>query len=314
MTDRDSAPVSATTTRRILLVGHTGRADAVEAAFRVAELLADEGVQPVLERDTADELRAIDAVRLPGSTLVLGEDCDLDEVEIAVVLGGDGTILRAAEVVRPSGVPIIGVNLGHVGFLAESERDSVAYTLRRVLDRDYTVEERMALSLRVEIGDAVIAEDWALNDASIEKADRAKMVEVVIEVDDQPLSAFGCDGVIFSTPTGSTAYSFSAGGPIVWPTVEALLLVPISAHALFSRPIVVAPTSVLAVELNPRGPGGIMWCDGRRQVVIPAGARVVATRSPHAVRLARLHLAPFSKRLVDKFRLPTAGWRGTAAT
>lgn len=298
--------------RRILIVGHTGRSDAVEAAFRVAELLDREHVQPVLERATADELRAIDPARLPASTLVLVEDCDIESVEIAVVLGGDGTILHAAEVVRPSGVPIIGVNLGHVGFLAESERDSLAYTLRRVLDRDYVVEERMTLGLRVELDGAVIGEDWALNDASVEKADRAKMIELVTEVDAQPLSSFGCDGVIFSTPTGSTAYSFSAGGPIVWPTVDALLMVPISAHALFARPVVVAPTSVLAVELNPSGSAGIMWCDGRRQLELPAGSRVVATRSDSPVRLARLHLAPFSKRLVEKFRLPTAGWRGPA--
>lgn len=297
--------------RRVLVVGHTGREDAIEAAFRVVGHLHGAGVVPVFQPSTAEDLARIATGRVPESSEVLGQDCEAGDLEIAVVLGGDGTILAAAELVRGAQVPIIGVNLGHVGFLAESERDSLPATMRRVLARDYTVEERLALCVQVEVDGRIVHENWALNEASVEKANRAKMLEVVVEVDGQPLSSFGCDGVILSTPTGSTAYSFSAGGPVVWPSVEALLLVPNSAHALFAGPIVVGPDSVLAVEIVPRTrERGVLWCDGRRSFELPAGARIEATRSPEPVRLARLHQAPFSRRLVDKFQLPTTGWRG----
>ena len=299
--------------RRILVIVHTGRDAAVDAAFRAIEFLDRNGVVPVLESTTARELAERESARLPGALLVLEETCELRDVELAVVLGGDGTILHAAEVVRSANVPILGINLGHVGFLAESESDTLPDAMQRALARDYAVEERMTLDLTVWQGQQLLARDWALNDASIEKMNRARMLEVVIGVDGQPLSSFGCDGVIFSTPTGSTAYSFSAGGPIVWPGVDAMLMVPISAHALFARPIVVGTSSKLEVEIIPRtGSWGIMWCDGRRHVDVPPGARVEATTSAKPVRLARLHDAPFSKRLVDKFRLPIEGWRGPA--
>ncbi len=203
------------------------------------------------------------------------------------------------------------MNLGHVGFLAEAERENLTSTVERALARDYEVEERMTLAVRVKVGTEVVYETWALNEASIEKASRERSLEVAVEVDVRPLSTFGCDGVVISTPTGSTAYSFSAGGPVVWPSVDALLMVPLSAHALFARPLVVGPESALAVELLERSDGrGVLWCDGRRTFDLPPGSRVVARRSSIPVRLARLSPGPFTDRLVNKFRLPVAGWRG----
>ena len=181
------------------------------------------------------------------------------------------------------------------------------------MDKDYTVEDRMAIDVQVWRGDQLTAQTWALNEAAIEKANRERMIEVVLEVDGRPVSSFGCDGVVLATPTGSTAYAFSSGGPVVWPEVEALLVAPISAHALFAKPLVVAPTSLLAVELLTRtDASGVLWCDGRRTVDLPPGARVEATRSDIPVRLARTHQTPFSERLVRKFELPTQGWRGPA--
>ena len=234
-----------------------------------------------------------------------------EDLELVVVLGGDGTILRAAELVRDAATPILGVNLGHVGFLAESERDDLGEAIGRGLARDYVVEERMTLAVRVKQGDEIVHEDWALNEATVEKASRERMLEVAIEVDRRPLSTFGCDGVVLSTPTGSTAYAFSGGGPVVWPTLDAMLMVPLSAHALFARPIVVGPDSAMAVELLRRTEGsGVLWCDGRRSFELQPGARVVVRRSPVPVRLARLHPGPFTDRLVNKFQLPVTGWRG----
>ncbi|HOA87657.1 MAG: NAD kinase [Microbacteriaceae bacterium] len=296
--------------RRILIVVHTGRPDSVDAAVRVHDLLVAAGAIPVMDGGQWDELGAGRA-RFPLAE-VLGRDTDIDGVELAIVLGGDGTILRAAEVTRGSAAPILGVNMGHVGFLAESERDDLDDAVQRVIARDYRVEERMALDVRVKSSaDEVIYSTWALNEATVEKASRERMLEVIIEIDQRPLSSFGCDGVIVATPTGSTAYNFSAGGPVIWPTVEAIALVPMAAHALFARPLVVGPEAAVAIELMERTAGrGVLWCDGRRSHELPPGARVVVRRSPEPVRLARLHAPAFTNRLVDKFRLPVEGWRG----
>ncbi len=235
----------------------------------------------------------------------------LDHCELVVVLGGDGTILRAAEIVRGTHVPLLGINLGHVGFLAESERDDLAFTVQRIAERRYDVEERMTLDVQVHLDGQLLSQTWAVNEASVEKANRERMIEVVLEVDGRPVTEFGCDGVVLATPTGSTAYAFSAGGPVVWPEVEALLLVPLSAHALFARPLVVAPTSVPAVEIVPGTPGqALLWCDGRRSYPLPPGARVEVRRSAIPIRLARLARPPFTDRLVAKFGLPVHGWRG----
>jgi len=297
--------------RHILVVSHTGRRDSLEAGVRVCRQLIDAGARPVLSADERRDL--LETAPDLGDVAVLGDDVGTSDLELVIVLGGDGTILRAAELVRGCAAPLLGVNLGHVGFLAESERDDLADAVSRVLARDYDVEERMTLSVRVKVDAQVIYESWALNEASVEKASRERMLEVVVEVDRRPLSTFGCDGVVMSTPTGSTAYSFSAGGPVVWPSLDAMLLVPLSAHALFARPLVVAADSSLAVEILERtGVPGVLWCDGRRAFDLPPGSRVVVRRSTVPVRLARLHHAPFTDRLVRKFDLPVTGWRGPA--
>lgn len=291
--------------RRVLFVGHTGRPEAVRAVRDAAQRLADAQVTVRVLADEAGDLS------LPGSVAVPSDPAAADGCELVVVFGGDGTLLRAAEIARPSRTPVLGVNLGHVGFLAESEPENLAATVDRVVGRDYTVEERMTLDVTVVVDGQVTSRGWALNEASVEKASRQRMLEVVIEVDGRPLSRWGCDGVVFATPTGSTAYAFSAGGPVVWPQVEALLLVPISAHALFARPLVASPGSVLAVEILSRSAeAGVLWCDGRRAVPLPFGARIEARRGADPVRLARLHTAPFTDRLVAKFDLPVNGWRG----
>jgi NAD+ kinase len=298
--------------RNILVVVHARRDDTVAAAQRVVAALRAAGAQPVLSADDHDELG--DALAPLGPVRTLGRDVRIEDVELAIVLGGDGTILRAAELVRDGTAPVLGINMGHVGFLAEIERDDMDDAVRRAIARDYRVEERLALQVRVkDAADRVIYDTWALNEATVEKASRERMLEVVIEIDGRPLSSFGCDGVVVSTPTGSTAYNFSAGGPVIWPTVEAIAVVPLSAHALFAKPLVVGPEHAVAIEVLERTNGfGVLWCDGRRSHDLPPGARVVVRRSDRPVRLARLHQAAFTDRLVRKFRLPVEGWRGPA--
>jgi NAD+ kinase len=295
--------------RRVLLLAHPGRAQAHDVACQLVDALSEHEIQVRLLPDEAEALGLADN---PHVSLAEGDDPSGD-CELVVVIGGDGTILRAAEVAHESGTPILGVNLGHVGFLAEAEYEDVSATIDAIVARRYTAEERLTIDVSVFRDGELVTRTFALNEASVEKAERERMLEVVVEVDGRPLSRWGCDGVVCATPTGSTAYNFSAGGPVVWPGVEALLMVPISAHALFARPLVVAPTSVLAVEvIAPAEASGVLWCDGRRTVELPPGARIEVRRGERPVRLVRLHEAPFTDRLVAKFGLSIEGWRGAS--
>ena len=233
--------------------------------------------------------------------------------ELMIVLGGDGTILRGAEWVMASDTPLLGVNLGHVGFLAEAESSEIDSIVERVVERSYRVEERFTIDLQVRNGDDVIWSSFAINEVSIEKSSRERMLEVLVEIDGRPLSRWACDGLLVSTPTGSTAYAFSAGGPVIWPGVDAFLVVPLSAHALFARPLVLGPSSRVVVELLAAAQTtGVLSCDGRRSVELGSGMEVEVVRGRHRLRLARLSEAPFTDRLVGKFGLRIEGWRGLA--
>jgi NAD+ kinase len=303
--------------RKVLLVTHTRRPEALAAALETCQQLVSAGITPVMLAADHTELLGYskDNSALPAGIQLLDEASNLNELEVAMVLGGDGTILKAAEIVREAEVPLIGINLGHVGFLAESERDGLAEAVERVVAKDYVVKERMALDVRVIVEGKEVYRTWALNEATVEKSERERMLEVVVEVEEHPLSSFGCDGIVIATPTGSTAYAFSAGGPVVWPSVEALLMVPLSAHALFARPLVIKPDALVAVEVLQRSAGhGVLWCDGRRTWQLPPGARVEVVKSAKPVLLARLRNSTFTDRLVKKFSLPVAGWRGSDET
>jgi len=306
--------------RYVLLVAHTGRLEAVTAAVEAVEQLVAAGLVPVMNSEQLVEIREFLQDRSTStdflkSVLELGAVIPEQDLELVMVLGGDGTILKAAEIVRESTTPLMGINLGHVGFLAESEREGLSHAVARVVAKDYLVKERFTLDVRVLVGGKEVYRTWALNEATVEKSAAERMLEVVVEIDRRPLSSFGCDGIIMATPTGSTAYAFSAGGPVVWPSVDAMLMVPLSAHALFSRPMVISPRSLLAVEVMDRSAGtGVLWCDGRRTHDLPVGARVEVSKSAKSVRLARLRQGPFTDRLVRKFSLPVTGWRGPEST
>ena len=284
----------------------------MEAANRLVHGLNAAGIVSVFP---PEDLPAIEP-RLAGAVAALDKPVrPEDGIELMVVLGGDGTILRGAEWVLEAAIPLLGVNLGHVGFLAEAESSEVDSIVARVVERSYTVEERFTIEVTLRhCGSAeVVWTSYAINEVSIEKASRERMLEVLVEVDGRPLSRWACDGMVVSTPTGSTAYAFSAGGPVVWPGVDAMLVVPLSAHALFARQLVLSPTSTVVVEVFDVSPThGVVWCDGRRSVELRTGMEIEVTRGAHRLRLARLSEAPFTDRLVHKFGLRVEGWRGAA--
>lgn len=302
--------------RTVLLVVHTGRAEATETARRVKKALGANGIAlRVLSTEAVDRGSlhlAPDDMRALGVEIeVVDADAHAAEgCELVMVLGGDGTFLRAAELARNAGIPVLGVNLGRIGFLAEAEAEAIDTVLEHVVSRDYRVEERLTLDAVVRVDGRIVDRGWALNDASLEKGPRLGVLGVLVEVDGRPVSMFGCDGMLVSTPTGSTAYAFSAGGPVLWPDLEAILVVPNNAHALFARPMVTSPNAAIAIEVEAGGHDALVFCDGRREMLVPAGGRLEVTRSATPVKWARLDSAPFTDRLVRKFQLPVTGWRG----
>ncbi len=304
-----------TSERAILLVVHTGRDEATETARRVEKVLSDNGITlKVLSAEAVDRGTHFDSSVMPslGSTTEV-VDTDANAAvgcELVLVLGGDGTFLRAAELARNAEIPVLGINLGRIGFLAEAEAEAIDTVLDHVVARDYRIEERMTLDIAVRADGDVIARGWALNEASLEKGARLGVIGVVLEIDGRPVSAFGCDGVLVSSPTGSTAYAFSAGGPVVWPDLEAMIVVPNNAHALFARPMVTSPTALIAIEIEDDSHEALVYCDGRREMRVPAGGRLEVTKCTTPLKWVRLDSAPFTDRLVRKFRLPVTGWRG----
>ncbi|GAB7143155.1 NAD kinase [Mycobacterium riyadhense] len=302
--------------RTVLLVVHTGRDEATETARRVEKVLGDNGIAlRVLSAEAVDR----GSLHLaPDDMRAMGVDIEVvdadphaaDSCELVLVLGGDGTFLRAAELARNASIPVLGVNLGRIGFLAEAEAEAIDVVLEHVVAKDYRVEDRLTLDVVVRQAGRIIKQGWALNEASLEKGPRLGVLGVVVEIEGRPVSTFGCDGVLVSTPTGSTAYAFSAGGPVLWPDLEAILVVPNNAHALFGRPMVTSPDATIAIEIEAHGHDALVFCDGRREMLVPAGSRLEVTRCATPVKWARLDSAPFTDRLVRKFRLPVTGWRG----
>jgi NAD+ kinase len=271
------------------------RPEAIAAARELAPLLFSAGFS----------LYTISDVSIEGIKKVSVED--LPDIEIAVVLGGDGTILRAAEVTLSRNIPLLGINLGQVGFLAEVDRQSIQAIADSIIHKSYVIENRMVLKFALERGGKEISRGWALNEVTVER-DGTTMVELFVEIDRRPLSHWGCDGVICSTPTGSTAYAFSAGGPVLWPEIEALVLLPISAHALFSRPMVVSPKSEIIVTVESSE--ALLSADALRKIPLKAGDRVIITRDEQTIKLSHVSSTLFTDRLVAKFKLPVEGWRG----
>jgi len=281
--------------RHAIFVINPSRAEAVTAAKEISQILLKEG----FTLSTPSEVNVLGISQISADSIA--------EAEVVVVLGGDGTILRGAEIARRQDIPILGINLGHVGFLAEVEKPTLIEIAESIVAKGFVTENRMVLKYSVLRSGAVVSSGWALNEVTVER-DGTTMVELFVQIDDRPLSRWGCDGLICSTPTGSTAYAFSAGGPVLWPEIDALVLLPISAHALFARPMVVSPTSEIVVEIESSD--ALLSGDSLRKFALKAGDQVQISKDASVIKLAHIKPTLFTDRLVAKFKLPVEGWRG----
>ena len=279
--------------KNLLIVVHPDRSDAISIGLDFAQLASENGFVPLTNR----------------SDLLVGvkEFKSSDALDCVVVFGGDGTILRAAEIARNTEAPIIGINLGKVGFLAEISKPSLKEILEAIKFNKLIVEPRLTIAYKIIRDDKEVESGWALNEVVVERSNTS-LLELFVQIDNRPLSRWACDAVICSTPTGSTAYAFSAGGPVVWPEVDAMILLPLAAHALFSDPMVVSPNSVVVVDIESEK--AEISADGIRKFKLAEGDRVVVTKDPWKVKLAHIDDSVFTDRLVAKFKLPIEGWRG----
>jgi len=277
--------------KTVLLVTHPTRPEAISTANELAKLLTGKQINvfATIKTDGANDFKAT------------------DQIDLAVVLGGDGTMLRAAEIFRGKQVPILGINLGHVGFLAEIERPSLSEIVDAIVSGTFSIEERMSLNYQLLRDGKVFQSGWALNEVLVERNDH-QMIDLFVQIDHRPLSRWWCDAVICATPTGSTAYAYSAGGPVVWPEVDALVLLPLAAHALFSKPMVVSPKSEIAIDLE--SDSADLNADGIRRTKLQKNDRIVLTSDKEDILLAHIKPATFTDRIVAKFKLPVEGWRG----
>lgn len=270
--------------RAILLLVNASREEAKGAAETISKILVAAGIK-----------------------IYTPADSDIAHVEVVLVLGGDGTILRGAEFALNENIPLLGINLGHVGFMAEVEAFTFEKVAQAVIDKDYVLDPRMLLTFQVKRGKNIIDQGWALNEISIERKSTT-MAELFVQIDDRPLSRWGCDGIICATPTGSTAYAFSAGGPVLWPEVQAMVLLPIAAHALFAKPMVIAPTSTIGITIESSDAS--LSADALRKIELEMNDHIEITKNSKQVILAHLKSTIFTDRLVAKFKLPIEGWRG----
>ncbi len=270
--------------RAILLLFNASREEAKGAAETISKILVAAGIK-----------------------IYTPADSNIPLVEVVLVLGGDGTILRGAEFALKENIPLLGINLGHVGFMAEVEAFTFEKVAQAVIDKEYVLDPRMLLTFQVKRGKSIIDQGWALNEISIERKSTT-MAELFVQIDDRPLSRWGCDGIICATPTGSTAYAFSAGGPVLWPEVQAMVLLPIAAHALFAKPMVIAPTSTIGITIESSDAS--LSADALRKIELEKNDHIEITKNSKQVILAHLKSTIFTDRLVAKFKLPIEGWRG----
>ncbi|QKT02598.1 NAD(+) kinase [Ectothiorhodospiraceae bacterium 2226] len=261
------------------LIGKYGDASVGEMLQRVAQHLHARGLRVLIDENTAASVKDWPAELC--SRLAIGEQADL-----AIVIGGDGTLLNAARSLADHDVPLLGVNLGRLGFLVDVSPHRVTECLDEVLAGRYQEESRLLLHAVIERGGEPISASDALNDVVVHKWEVARMLELEVYIEDQFVYTMRADGLIVSTPTGSTAYALSGGGPILHPALDALVLVPICPHSMSNRPIVVAADSRIEIVVKDGSQAHAqVTCDGQINLGLLAGDRVKVAKKSHAIRL-----------------------------
>ncbi len=279
---------------RVGVIGHTGYDELDDILGRLLKLAPELGLDLEFEPELHSAAHA---------GTVLGETSTLGAL---ITLGGDGTLLRGARLLDGAPVPIVGINLGRLGFLTTCSAGELEPVLRQLSTNDYYAEARMALRATAVDADGVDRDEWlALNDFVVHKGGFARVVRLGLSVNGDSIGTYAADGVIISTPTGSTAYSLSAGGPVVVPTVESILITPISAHALGVRPLVVPAGAKVVLDTSQSAESLLMTVDGQVGTKLIPGEQFVVRRAPDPVLIVRLQGSSFFELMREKL-----GWGG----
>jgi len=279
--------------KRAGVILHAERDEAASTARALVQTLVDRGVDVwALEGD--DRRMGVNGINAAPELP--------DDLDLVFVFGGDGTLLRAAEAVGRSGVPLLGINFGHLGFLSELERSDLDEGLKRLLDNGFIVEDRLVLEAEVDDGGRVETLR-ALNDIIVAKVTTGRAVRLAVSLGGEPLVSWAADGVIVATPTGSTAYSFSAGGPVVSPHIDCIIVTPVSPHGLFARSVIAPPDEDVELLLQGTEDAASLSADGLPAIKLSPGARVRIRAAKDRIRLAKLQPRPFWRLVREKFHL-----------
>lgn len=280
MTTSDSSNAPILTSAKIGIVFNEIRQDAVILAGELADSLKQQGHQAMIIPWQIEEIPPVD---------------------LLVVLGGDGTFLRGASLVSRYGTPILGANLGTLGFLAEASSSEVFDAIQAYLEGKLAVEERVMIDTLLFRGGQMMARQTGLNDAVISKGSASRLINYSLYVDASLVASYMADGMIIATPTGSTAYALSAGGPILVPNVPGFTITPVCPHSLTARPLVVGDRSKIKVVLNNAYEGSVLSVDGRVGIPLLSEDEILVIRSPHFTRVVKVGDQDFYGRLRTKF-------------
>lgn len=268
--------------QHIGIIGRLGSDQVVQTILRLKQFLLSQNLSLILEHTIAQAIKDHDMQT--GTYQLIGESCDL-----AIVVGGDGSVLGAARELAPFGTPLLGINRGTLGFLTDIKPNELEQQILKVLQGEYLIEERFLLEAKAYHQDTLTGHASALNDVVLHPGQSTRMIEFELFLDGQFICSQKADGLIISTPTGSTAYALSAGGPIMHPKLDAIVVVPMYPHMLSSRPIVVDGNSELKIVVSPRMDiHPQVSCDGHNHLFCSAGDVVMVHKKPHAVKLVHL--------------------------
>lgn len=281
--------------KTIGLVVNSGKPDALQLGSELADWIAGRGIRVIMERESAELVNRYD---------IAGDDEDIRVADMVVVLGGDGTILRAARAVGPKGIPILGVHFGQYGFITEIHPPDIKPALERVLAGDYLISERLMLNATLSRAGKEIASYSAFNDVVVAKGPLARLLRLSLSVDNKQIAVYAADGIIVATPTGSTAYSLSAGGPVVNPNVDVLIISPICPHTLNARSLVIpASESVrMVAECDKDDSSTMLTIDGQIGVEMQCSDQVEVKRAELPAKIVVWHPLSFYDKLQSRLR------------